>query len=540
MIQIREGPLFRPTRVILTAYGLAATLAVAAVAACTHEARPGGDPYQVTTDYLPATANPKLDLLVMLGNENSTEPQRFSFIQYFPILATALADRDLHIGIITSNMGAGVFTPPSCPTIGGDHGMLQNQRHGMTCTTAGLIDPDARFLTYVPADDGGVPAVNFTGTLSDAFACHAMISEGSCHFLHQLASVRAALEGCDTAGGCTQPANEGFLRPDANLAIVILTDEDDCSAPPESTLFDPSQSSLDSVLGPLTAYRCFEFGDLCGGVDPGRQQGPRGDCVPGNKDPDPLHQLIPVEDFAAFLKALKPDLGSLYVAVIGGPPRPVKVGLDANGYPDLMPSCMGGMGSADPALRLAKLVTLLPPARGRFFSTCQGDLGGVETGIASDLNGTSTCLTGWLRNGIPGTVAFAPECVVVDRAPTGEEQVVPPCDPVLCEGDVVACECLHQIPAGAPGCWFVWADTECLETSLTGQPLGSGLRLGVDRGADATAAVCTLLSAPGGTITEIQCGTCAARPERYEYDCSAGCADYWPRCCPLGNSGCWP
>jgi len=72
--------------------------------------------------------------------------------------------------------------------------------------------------------------------------------------------VRAALDGCDTT--CKQPANVNFMRKDAYLAVIILTDEDDCSAPTNSTLFDPTQTTLASELGPLTSYRCFQFGNL--------------------------------------------------------------------------------------------------------------------------------------------------------------------------------------------------------------------------------------------------------------------------------------
>ena len=47
-----------------------------------------------------------------------------------------------------------------------------------------------------------------------------------------------------TPGGCRQPANEGFLRPDAFLAIVAMTNEDDCSAPPDSDLFEKKTELL--------------------------------------------------------------------------------------------------------------------------------------------------------------------------------------------------------------------------------------------------------------------------------------------------------
>jgi hypothetical protein len=516
----------------------ATALVLALLAACTRDA-PAGDwpstePYGVTTTALPAPPGRKIDLLFMLDNTNSMEPKRQSLIQYFPNLATTLADFDLHIGIVTSSMGAGPFTPPSCATIGGDQGMLQNQRHGWSCSTAGMYDPDARFLTYEPAVDGGAPSVNFAGALGDAFECHAAIMEDGCGFEMPLASVRAALNGCGTPGRCTQPINEGFLREDALLAIVMLTDEDDCSAPPDTTLFDPSQRTLDSALGPITSYRCFEFGNLCGGEDPGRSMGLRHDCVPGNKDPDPLHQLTPLEEFATFLQALRPDPGSLYVAVIAGTPGPVQVGPDANNYPDLVPACTGGVGSADPTPRLSAFLRLLPPQRGRFFSTCEPDLSETLKVIGTDLLGASTCLGGWLRHGIPDAGAFTPECLVVDRL-AEEERPIPPCDPVLCDASDGGAGCAHEIPAGAPGCWYLQADDTCPLYALSPdgrdswRRLGSGLRLVVDRGTGSAAAP--------GTVTVATCGTCVAAPQDWVFDCSAGCADYWPDRCLAASVG---
>lgn len=478
----------------------------------------------MTTDFLQPPGH-KLDLLFVFYNSTSSAPERFSLIQYAPNLFVPLASHDLHVGIVTSNMGAGTFTPPSCPTPGGDQGTLQNQRWGSTCSTAGLLDPAARFLAYAPAADGGEPTVNFTGALADAFACHARIREGSCMFEHLLASMRAALEGCDTPGGCMQPANEGFLRPDAALVVVFLSDEDDCSAPPDSTLFDPSQTTLESELGPLGSYRCFEFGNLCGGVDPGRQAGPRLDCVPGSKDPDPRHQLTPVEDFATFLTTLRPDPGSLYVAVIAAPPGPVTIGLDWNHYPDLQPACTGGLGSADPAPRFAQLLGLLPPGRGRFFSICQPDLSQVMAAIGADLQATSVCLTGLPRS----TTATKNgerehECVVEDRVPAAaagvfERQLLPRCEPRYCDPSVPECPlpCPWGVPAGASACWFLEGDATC----------ATRLRVRVIRGAGGG---CDNGVAPAGTTTVIQCGTCAQEQDGV-FDCSPGCAEYWPDEC---------
>ena len=68
------------------------------------------------------------------------------------------------------------------------------------------------------------------------------------------------------ADGAPPPAqNADFLRPDAELAIVLLTNEDDCSAPANTTLYSllAGQQNIANPLGPIANYRCNQFGHLC-------------------------------------------------------------------------------------------------------------------------------------------------------------------------------------------------------------------------------------------------------------------------------------
>jgi hypothetical protein len=66
------------------------------------------------------------------------------------------------------------------------------------------------------------------------------------------------------------------LRPDAYLAIVMLTNEDDCSEVPGTTFFDvASNTNVASLLGPPVNFRCNEFGHLCKDAA-GIKCGPRG------------------------------------------------------------------------------------------------------------------------------------------------------------------------------------------------------------------------------------------------------------------------
>jgi hypothetical protein len=362
---------------------LATALAVAGLlTACASRpevAPPDGGQDASHDTFVPAPPSDQLDLLFVIDNSNSDFGDGDPILSLSKLLAPLAAEHaglSVHIGIVTSDLGAGAFTPPSCDTVGGDQGRLWNTTLGMSgaCRTANFTDPAARFLAFSLAADGSTTDTDFVGSVDDTFRCYSVTGSGGCGYEHQLGSARAALDGCNTPAGCTQRDNAGFLRPEAYLAIIVMTTEDDCSAPADSTLFDPSQQTVSSELGPVSSYRCFEFGVLCDGQDVGRDVGVRTGCVPGNKDPDPLHQLVPVEELARDFKALKAVPRMVYTAVFAGPPTPVEVGLDASGFPDLQPSCGGRYstmrGAADPAIRLDAFTRKFDADRARFFDAC--------------------------------------------------------------------------------------------------------------------------------------------------------------------------
>jgi hypothetical protein len=531
----------------------------AALAACNPRpiTVPGDAPTQVTPEFHDQSLNNQADILFVIDKSKSMTPAQESLRQYFPNFMQPLKSLpmppDLHIGVVTSDLGAGIFTPMSCDRLGGDQGMLQNTPAGATCGAAQLKDPSDRFLVYAP-NPGGDSFQNFTGDVADAFACYAAVGDNGCGFEHVLAAAQQALAGCETAAGCRLAANQGFLRPEAYLAVIYLTNEDDCSAPPNSTLFDPSQTELSSALGPATSYRCFEFGNLCGGLDPGRQQGPRPGCEPGSKDANPLHQLLPVEELAAALKALKPQNPRLiYTSVIAAPPAPVAVGVDAQGYPDLQPACTGLGSGADPGLRLSKFVSQFDADRASFISICTSDLQAAMEKIAKKLAEMigRQCLAAPLVDRDPATPALEPDCVVEDRTTTGSGEVatrVPACQEAVCHpatapgGD---CKCARHVEASPDRpCWFIWPDVAACpvvpdeERPIAEQrALGAGHQIWIDRGTDAA---CDRPAAPPATRALVQCTSCIANPAENSYDCAPGCAPYWPRCCPTATPGCYP
>jgi len=315
-----------------------------------------------------------------------------NLIRNFPSFLTRLMDPpglpDLHIAVISTDMGAGDGSIASCDATGGKNGIFQHTARG-TCTSTGL-DPGA---TYI-ADDGTIR--NYTGNLADVFACVAALGEQGCGFEHQLAAITRAL-GAD--GNPPPIENQGFLREDAYLVIVMLTNEDDCSAPAGSSFYDTkSNTDLSSPLGPLTNFRCNEFGHLCNGVTPPRRA-PNGNvndtvtldgCVPA----EGAGMLVPVVDFVAQLRSVKrfPDQ-QIVVSAITGPTTPYTVmwrnsPVTAMGpWPVMSHSCISAADGtfADPAVRITEFVRAFG-ANGTLLSICDTNYGPVLDRIASLLS----------------------------------------------------------------------------------------------------------------------------------------------------------
>ena len=301
---------------------------------------------------------------------------------------------DLHIAIISSDMGAGDGSIASCDSTGGKQGIFQYTPRG-TCTATGL-DTGATFIS----DVGGVR--NYAGRLENVFTCIAALGEMGCGFEHTFASVLRAL-GAD--GRAAPFENQGFLRPDAYLAIVLVTNEDDCSAAPGVPLYDTgSNTNVASQLGPPSNFRCNEFGHTCDGVRPSRHAPGMdvnamvsyGTCTSNDTE----GYLLSTVATANRLKALKADPSKIIVAAITGPAAPYKVlwkapstadtscGAASCPWPVIDHTCTTAVdGSfADPAVRIIELTNQFG-ANGIVRSICSDDLAPALQSVAQAIVG---------------------------------------------------------------------------------------------------------------------------------------------------------
>lgn len=344
-----------------------------ALGAC-HSSVVVGDLEDVTT--MRAIPNRDLDILFVIDNSGSMIEQQASLAANFPRMIDVLEQLDgglpnIHIGVTTSDVGATATNGMMGPSVGtvGNGGCAGAGDAGALRTSAAL--GSHAFISDVALADG-TRERNYTGALRDVFAEIAQVGTHGCGFEQHLHAMSRAF---------TNPANAGFLRPAANLAVVIVADEDDC------TLADPALLAPGDTgpLGPLDSFRCTRAGIRCDPDDmvtPGAKAG----CAPRTFAP----LVSDIQPFIDALVAIKGgDPRAVMVSGIVGPPEPFEIGMrDIGGQPQLalLPSCIfdgvNGPEDAAPAVRLAAFLDAFP-GRSQLTSVCNADLSGALSQIGA-------------------------------------------------------------------------------------------------------------------------------------------------------------
>jgi hypothetical protein len=147
---------------------------------------------------------------------------------------------DMHVGVVSSDLGTPGSSVPGCANSDlGDDGLLNPIRNGQALarhepwvsapTTfnrpTDCMDPN-QFPSFITFTSGMTDPTAFTHD----FQCNAGLYVNGCGLESQLDAVYRALiiHPASDAPGNTSP-NAGFLRENALLAIVMLTDEEDGS-----------------------------------------------------------------------------------------------------------------------------------------------------------------------------------------------------------------------------------------------------------------------------------------------------------------------
>lgn len=271
---------------------------------------------------LEVTPVESVDLLFMIDDSGSMREEQEKLRRELPRMVTALLTGDLdqdgerdgpnvsslRVGIVTSDMGVGgVSGIPGCGTAGpvydaerahyGDDGVLRRASRetlvdgtpGYDCDLDADSVPDSVALAQLPE------YLTFGGGDEDAHdeflrrvACFANVGTGGCAFEQPLESVLKAVtppsESGALLGGAFHHAageiersfghgrgtdvvdadaeNASWFRDDSLLAIVLVTDEDDCSASdPRVFDYDSDEPGYDDPFDAITSQtRCVRYG----------------------------------------------------------------------------------------------------------------------------------------------------------------------------------------------------------------------------------------------------------------------------------------
>jgi hypothetical protein len=277
-------------------------------------------------------ATDDVDLLFVIDNSGSMQTEQ-------QLLAKAYADfveeagrlgGDVNLGVVTTDLGTGeAFGINGCSATG-----------------------DAARVAHLEIGEGR--EYESPADASEAFRALVTIEDPGCGFEQPLEAMRRAL---------SEPGD--FLRPGAVLAVVFVTDEDDCSAK-DPQLFAPENDSV----GPLSSFRCVSQGVVCDGdLD---TAGYKTNCR-SNENSDYLYAVSEYADFLRDLEASEDGPGRLVISGIMGRVLSGAIIVNDDGGLKLSESrCPGGETNQSP-YRLAELLESFPQQSVLHMPICAAD-----------------------------------------------------------------------------------------------------------------------------------------------------------------------
>ena len=405
-----------------------------------------------------SAGTPNIDVLFVVDNSIGMASDQQALLQRTGTFMRALdkLGMNYHVGVTTTDIGAltaeGVYFPSgkseSCDTFTGQDGSLQNvackQRSNMTTdgvTVCNTLCPDNKFVPsgsgrYIARENGvsNVPQdLRAEGSAqvdygpSNALQCIGMVGDGGCGFESPLEAMKRALDGHSTV-------NAGFLRPDSTLAVVVLTDEDDCSVQLSRRAENEYYRTKDCAIPDFQAdYDCFaaDFRCMARSLKCNEPMNVAGDKTGCQEREDSY--LEPVAGYVSFLKKLRPSSKLLFTGIWtapslekGGKLRVEQYNMGSYGLDrgrNSIASCVNRLdiyGYGLGQIRLSKLAAGLPGAVEA--SICEPDkAGAVFDGLVQKLsNADVSCLGRAPQKDAQG----APVCVVGD-VPSSQPDAAP-------------------------------------------------------------------------------------------------------------------
>ena len=376
-------------------------------------------------------AAPAVDILFVFDNSGSMGEEQGALASSIDALVEQLeqfTDISYRIGVTTTDNGnpwcngtspeAGNLRMSSCRERLGDfvfNGVEPSDATAVACTdictldeiplvpTVTEFDPSPRARPWI---ERGVEGTNLDGvTLSDALHCALPQGIAGCGFESPLESAYKAMLRMQSA----DESSYGFLRTEAHLVVIFVTDETDCSAQ-DDTLFLPASMGgnpdgfwSDPTASAPSSAVCWNAGVACTGDGAPYEECHAADydhdaAVTGNESEAMLRPTSRYTDYFLALDEAKRAHNGTAVFLFGV--MGVPVGYPANPlvYADaesptyqgdfgIGPGCSSEWGNAVPPVREREVIEALqkPGMTTSMFSICEPPLAGVYPNLVAQL-----------------------------------------------------------------------------------------------------------------------------------------------------------
>ncbi len=280
-----------------------------------------------------------------------------------------------------------------------------------------------------------------------AFACFGPQGINGSGYEAPMEAMYRALAKSEESGS----PNFGFLREDAHLLVVFVTDEVDCSFDPKHDAIFQGNHVFWGADDPFaTSAVCWRAGVECSGAGP-----EYGECHAVDRDESgaagasPADAVLyPVDRYVDLLAKIQADKQgrnpNLLVAVStingvpvgyekGGVSIPYGESADAEdqGLFGVAPGCVAGEALARPPVRLRELAEAFQiGAEPDSYSICQGDYTGALERMAAKLTAKIRpgCVTACVRDVVVETPELDPSCRVTEVQEDGQAAVLEHCE----------------------------------------------------------------------------------------------------------------
>jgi hypothetical protein len=457
-------------------------------------------------DSIVLSTNASVDILFVIDNSGSMGEEQRKLSWAMSGFLDALDDLDLHIGITTTDNGN-----PTCGGTTPEGGNMVfsscRSRIGDFELTTGMIDASAACLDFCPPEweqieqttttiagsseaaarpwiESHAGVTNLPAGLDLTTAMHCLLPQGinGCGFEQPLESMRLAMLRANNE----YEDELGFIRDDAVLAIVFLTDEADCSYNSDwATIFANDVDGGNEVFWSLpdesspTSAVCWNAAVDCRG-GPGTYD----ICLAANKDvggvmlPDATADddavMHPVARYIDFLQeieadkqALEPDRQVVIAAIDGVPENYPDAPIVYADGPDgsdptsdqaqfgIAPGCVAADGQGVPPVRMREVAEHFERGDDDFnlFSVCAPSYEDHAAAIASAIRSQihPACMRACVADSDPAVEGLQPNCAVTHAYRDDDNTLV--------ETTLAACEAGDVVPEGVDVCYVLLADS---------------------------------------------------------------------------------